>query len=345
MKKKKNLYILIILLFPVLFPYKAFAQEIEITAFGDLYLGSRMEKSLEKKGNMFPFKGVKELLTGDIIMANLESPLTLHDIPMIEDKEWLLKASPTLAKTLKEASFNHVTLANNHILDFGMKGLSDTIKYLNEASLQYSGAGVTLREAREVKTQDFNGKKVAFLSYSNTFPKEFWANKNRGGVAPGYLKYVKNDIKKARQVADIIIVSFHWGAERMKTPKDYQVNFAKASIDAGADIIIGHHPHVLQSMERYKNGVIYYSLGNFIFGFYSKTVEGAAAKIIIDIDEKGVKTIKSAKIIPLHVDNFKVNFCPKPKRGADLKLALNEIRGRCEAETVIIDERGEILFP
>ena len=128
--------------------------------------------------------------------------------------------------------------------DYGHAGGLDTVSTLKQAELLSTGAGANLAQARLPALLTAGEQQIALLAYSNTFPKEFYAGKDRPGTAPGYPSYFVPDIKKARERAEVVIVSFHWGGEAMTTPKDYQQNLARQAIDAGAQVVIGHHPHV-----------------------------------------------------------------------------------------------------
>ncbi len=162
--------------------------------------------------------------------------------------------------------------------------------------------------------------RVAFLSYSLTHPDEFFAGAGTAGTAPGYSRHFTADIKQAKKNADCVIVSFHWGEEGLEKPKPYQITTAHKAIDAGADIIIGHHPHVLQGVERYKDGVIFYSLGNFAFGSNSRS---AAISMIARITFDG--GVKEVEIIPLNVLNSQVSFQPRILKGAAAKAVAKKI--------------------
>ncbi len=174
---------------------------------------------------------------------------------------------------MKRAGFNVLSMANNHMLDYGADGLLETIHHLDSLGINHSGAGDSLSSARREAIVTCNGSKIAFLSYSLTFPKEFYADKDRAGTAPGFRPTLEEDISRARASADYVVVSFHWGQELAVMPKKYQVTAARLAVDAGADIVIGHHPHVLQGIEHYKNALIFYSLGNFAFGSLSKSCD------------------------------------------------------------------------
>ena len=154
-----------------------------------------------------------------------------------------------------------------------------------------------------------NGQRIGFLAYSNTFPKRISGLRKTGLVfAFGHEQDVKADVAALQQQGvDIIVVSFHWGREGTTELRPYQPLLARAAIDAGADLVIGHHPHVLQRIEEYKQGLILYSLGNFVFGSFSNRVnESALVKVIFKQGQ-----YKRLEITPLLVNNFKVYFQPK----------------------------------
>lgn len=164
------------------------------------------------------------------------------------------------------------------------------------------------------------GKRIAFLAYSLTFPAEFFASGGRAGTAPGHAAYFLADIARARAKADYVVVSFHWGAEKATRPKPYQVRAARSAIDAGADLVLGHHPHVLQGIERYRQGVILYSLGNFAFGSMSPSSDRSViARITL---ENGVKEIE---LLPINVLNSEVRFQPQLLAGKRGKAVVDQM--------------------
>ena len=290
------------------FPLCAHSKPISVVAVGDLLLGGSATEKVNREGFTYPFLKTKDLIQqADIAMANLEAPLTDRG-EQHPDKKYTFRVPPSAATDLKQAGFDLMTLANNHIGDYGEQGVLDTLVALEDIGLGISGAGRNLKEARTPFVAEIDGQKLAFLSFSNTFPKSFYAKKDKPGTAPGYYQYVARDIGKARRQHDYVIVSFHWGGERMNDPKDYQMELGRLAIDSGADVVIGHHPHVLQGAERYKEGVIYYSLGNYAFGSYS---EAAITAGMARVWFEGGKLSK-AEILPLNVFNLDVHFQPHP---------------------------------
>jgi len=288
----------------------ASAQEIIINAVGDIMLAGSGAATCKRLGYDYPFKATKaELKKGDIAIGNLESPIARCG-STFTCKQFHYRSAPEVATALKNAGFSLVTLANNHMMDFGPEALEETRQHLEQAGIGYTGAGASINAARRRVIITVKGMKVAFLAYSLTFPDAFYATADRSGTAPGFYTFYRGDISAARKVADYVVVSFHWGTENVSVPKPYQVTTAHRAIDAGADVVIGHHPHVLQGIERYKNGVILYSLGNFAFGTASETAKRSViARVIL---ENGVKGLE---LIPLNVLNREVHFQPRVLSG------------------------------
>lgn len=313
----KRILTLFILLF---IPAAVTAEPIVIQAVGDIMLAGSGEKTYRKFGYDYPFAATREILTqGDIVIGNLEAPLASSGVEF-RDKKFRFKADPQAALALKNAGFTHLSLANNHILDFGEAGFRQTLAALDANSIIYSGAGLNLAAARTAGIIELKGVKVAFLSYSLTYPEEFFAAAEKAGTAPGYAAFFSADIKQAKKNAACVIVSFHWGGEGESKPKPYQIAAAHRAIDAGADIIIGHHPHVLQGVEQYNNGVIFYSLGNFAFGSNSRS---SAVSMIARITFDG--GITEVEVIPLNVLNAQVRYQPRFLKGAAAAKAVKKL--------------------
>ncbi len=280
---------------------------LTITAVGDVMLGGSATPELEKYGYDYPFEKTKYLLLeSDIVFANLEGPLTTRGKEIIE-KKYKFRAQPQkVAPALKKAGINVVSLANNHTLDYGEQGLLDTMAALDENGIAYAGAGKNNIHARVPAILEVKNIKIALLAYSLTFPEEFWAKHNTAGTAFGHQVHVKEDITRAGNLADVVIVSFHWGREATTELRPYQITLGRAAIDAGASVVLGHHPHVLQAVERYKQGVILYSLGNYVFGSYSKK---ATRSVIAQLTLKN-KRLTALQLIPINVNNVEVIFQP-----------------------------------
>ena len=221
---------------------------------------------LQRYGYDHAFARVRTLLSeSDLVIGNLEGPLTAATQPMVDKKYVFRSPAQPVASALARAGVGAVSLANNHTLDYGLVGLRDTMTALRDAGIRFFGAGESLAAARTPAIVDAGPVKVGLLGYSNTFPAAFWADETRGGTAFGHEAQLRMDIAALAARVDIVVVSFHWGREGTTELRPYQPLLARAAIDAGADLVIGHHPHVLQAIERYRDGVILYSLGNFTF--------------------------------------------------------------------------------
>ena len=279
------------------------AGEVVIQAVGDVMLGGRWESQVARNDYFHPFEKIAaELKKSDITLVNLEAPLTDRGSEYT-DKKYRFRIKPQAAAALKKAGITTVTLANNHSMDYGAVGLFDTLQQLDKAGIGYVGAGENLAAARRPLIYDIRGTKVALLGYSLTLPQEFWAGEKRAGTAPLLEKLVKEDITLARKQASIVIVTAHWGEEGTTRLREYQPRLARMMIDAGVDAVIGHHPHVLQGVETYKRGIIFYSLGNFAFAHKSRIADRT---MLVRLRFDGNK--RTAELLPVNILHREVGF-------------------------------------
>ena len=283
------------------------ADEISIVLLGDYLPAASAAPVIRRKGYSYTFAGIRDMLQEtDIIFLNLETPLS-DGGKSYENKQYVFRADPEAAEAMRSAGVRVVSLANNHTMDYGPDALDDTLKSLRSAGIAHVGAGRTLNEASMPAAFRIRNINTAFLAFSNTFPREFWAGKERPGTFLGSDWAVKRAVKAAAGTGPLI-VSFHWGEELARQPKEYQIYLAHLAIDSGADLVVGHHPHVPQPIEIYRGKPILYSLGNFSFGSYSSNAtEGLMVKAFMGVDGTGTKL----EIYPLLVDNVKVAFKPR----------------------------------
>ena len=316
--------------------------EFRIAAVGDIMLGGTAQPEMQKYGYDYPFEQTRQILRqAQIVFCNLEGPLTDDGVAEV-NKKYLFRSPPDkVAPALARAGFNVVSLANNHSLDYGFQGLDETRAALKKAGIQPVGAGRDLVQARAPVFMKTNGATVAFLAYSLVFPKEFWAGPEKPGTAFGHERYVRADVAAARRQADIVVVSFHWGQEGKTELRDYQTLLAHAAIDSGASIVLGHHPHVLQGIERYKGGVIIYSLGNFAFGSYSKT----ATRSVIALFGIRNRQLHDLRLVPIDVNNVEVVFQPRPLVGLDASEVVEQLeRLSQERGTILENHEGDAVL-
>lgn len=310
---------------------------IILTAVGDINFHSI--DGLILKDQEYPWNGTIDILKRKtILVGNLEVPLSKRGAEYTK-KTWILRADPRTVDSLATAGFDVLTLANNHIMDYGPIALQDTLAALDNAKIARAGAGMNRDQAREPAFLTApDGTKFAFLSYSLTYPEIFWANSIRPGTPYGDPSFFIPDIKKAKTLVDHVVVSFHWSAELQYYPSAYQKNYGRLAIDAGASVILGHHPHVLQGIEIYKDGLIAYSLGNYVFGSYSKRVKDS---IILEI-ECAKDSLIQAKIYPINVLNPEVQFQPRLRQGEDAQRVLNDMRAYSSQFKTNIESQGDV---
>ncbi|MZQ85167.1 CapA family protein [Paenibacillus sp. 5J-6] len=240
--------------------------QVKLTFVGDVLLASKVEDILKQKGYDYPYTNVKDYLTKpDFTIANLETPITTRGT--VQNKDYVYRSSPLALPPLKDAGIDLVNLANNHVMDYGPEGLQDTMNALDQEGIKRMGAGNDLNEAYQPVIMEKDGIKIAFFGFSRVVPEASWkAGPGRIGVAETYnYKPPVEAIQKAKASADLVVVVAHWGVERSDHPDKYQTDLAHRYIDAGADLVVGGHPHVMQGFEQYKGKWIAYSLGNFIF--------------------------------------------------------------------------------
>lgn len=239
-------------------------ESLRVTAVGDIAFVGDYNTYLTRSSD-YPFTRVASLLRkADFVIANLEGPLTTHDDYL--PQKCCLKGHPDYAETLKEAGVNVLSLGNNHILDYGERGVADSLSVLRGQGISYVGYGETLEKARSPLVLDRNGIRLGILSYCDVvIDSPFYASATTRGIAPLKLSEARSDIERLRKSVDYIVLSLHWGYENYRYPSPSQVEQGRKLIEAGADVILGHHAHVLQGIERYRNGYIVYNLGNFVF--------------------------------------------------------------------------------
>lgn len=210
---------------------------------------------------------LEEIQKADLFMVNEEFPFSTRG-EAAPDKQYTFRLPPERVSIFQEMGIDLVTLANNHALDFGTDALVDTLDTLDGAGISHVGAGRNLEEAKKPVIVELQGKTIGFLGASRVIPETSW---NASSSKPGMLvtydpSMTIQEIEKLDQNCDYVVVYVHWGIERAEHPEEYQRTMGKQYIDAGADLVVGSHPHVLQGIEYYKGKPIIYSLGNFVFG-------------------------------------------------------------------------------
>jgi poly-gamma-glutamate synthesis protein (capsule biosynthesis protein) len=250
---------------------------VNLEAVGDIMLARTIGQQVLSQGPQVVFAGVQPVLANaDVLVGNLECALTSSNLP--QPKTYTFAAPPETANALVLAGFDVLSLANNHAMDYGTAGLVDTLKNLDQNGIAGVGAGMNAVEAHRPVILERNGLRLAFLAYADVpvensgFDTHVWkATDTQPGIAWADPDQIKADVVAAKKEADVIIVLLHSGYEITSIIpgiSNEQRLAAHAAIDAGAALVIGSHPHFLQSIERYHGGLIAYSLGNFVFDDY-----------------------------------------------------------------------------
>lgn len=234
---------------------------VRLTFVGDIMLDRDPGKAM--LAGRDPFAGVADLLEGaDLTVGNLEC--VVADSGTRLDKSYTFRANPKAIPYLARY-FDALSLANNHTGDFGHAALIETMYRLRRVSVPFFGAGLNDEEAHTPWIVERNGVKIAVLGYNEFNPKSFEAGARSPGLAWSHDEKVVADLKAVRPRADLVITFMHWGEEYVPEPNQRQKSLARKMIDAGADVVIGNHPHVTQGHEFYKGRLIVYCLGNFVF--------------------------------------------------------------------------------
>lgn len=293
---------------------------VKMIAVGDIMLSRVVEQKMKEYGDYkYPLLEISAITSrADIVFGNLETAI----IPgrTIRIGEMVFRADPEAVEGLKFAGFNVLNLANNHTMNLGKAGLESTTKILDENNILHIGAGLGEEKIYQPAVKNIKGTKIAFLGYTYNIDQRKLSNGDIYGVADMGINKMKDGIAKARSIADIVVVSMHAGAEYKTSPNELQKNFAHSAIDTGADLVLGHHSHVVQTAEKYKNGYIVYSLGNFVFDqmWSNETRLGAMAEIIFK-DKK----IDSIEFTPVKI----YDYCqPKIIEGVEADAILERLK-------------------
>lgn len=307
---------------------------ITIAAAGDMIFDRNVSALIRQAGGAAPLAEVAQrLAAADLAIANLESPLSDRGT-RAKGKDVTFRGLPSAIEGLKLAGFDALSMANNHVLDYGPDALADTVDALDAAGIAHSGAGANQDAAWAPASVNARGAKVAYLAYSHIVPAGFIAQPNRAGLASGRwdAARVMNAVREAKKTNDYVIVSFHWGVEYQDNANAEQRKWAHDVIDAGADMVLAHHPHVIQGVEFYQGKLIAYSLGDFVFDHYSRKTGEA---FILEA-ELGPDGTPSATAVPVYLDKY---GRPEYVTGAEARTILDRLAtiSRPYGTTVQID--------
>lgn len=299
---------------------------------GDVLIAAAMEQYFDTEGinRIVSEELLAEMQNADICMVNNEFQFSNRGTPM-EDKQFTFQTDPKYVQILLDMGVDIVSLANNHSLDFGKEALQDTFATLDEAGILYAGAGDTKERAEQLQIIEVNGQKIGFLAATRVIPVSEWnIEYGQPGLFAAYDDTRLTEcIREAKEICDFLAVYVHWGIERESYPQKYQTTIAKNCFTAGADLVIGAHPHVLQGIEFMDGKPVFYSLGNYVFA--QKIAKTALVKV--EIQPNGEV---SYRLIPAYAEGGKTQLL-KDVEAEELFQYMNEI-----STGTMVDEFGTV---
>ena len=276
---------------------------VSFATTGDLIFWREVADYIDENGGASAMANIADhLAAADVTISNLESPLSNDESEPVTDKDVYIIGRPSALEGMRQSGIDIVSLANNHIMDYTGPALKDTLDALDGAGILHAGAGMTEDDAGAIAETTVNGASIAFLSWTDIVPDFFLAYKDEPGVVSARMNMddACKRVREAKQMHDIVIVAMHWGVEYEDYITDYlQSEPAHQLVDAGADIILGNHPHVMQGIEFYKGALIAYAHGNCVFWQkYDHTHES----IVLDFDvtQDGIQNVV---VTPLYLDD------------------------------------------
>jgi hypothetical protein len=309
-----------------------------VTGGGDVIGGFGVSGVVDSLGAGL-FKSIARYFeSSDYGFVNLESPLTYGGTPQ-SWKDVVIKGNPKLAKAMSQSGINVVTMANNHAGDMGDSGLLDSFRYCRQAGITVVGAGRTLKEAQAGTVLTRNGTKTAFLGFTDVLPAGYPATASSPGTSPGRanINAVRTNIRSAAAKADYVVVGWHWNFEYKRAPSYLESSEGKAAVDAGADIVFAHHPHLLDGVQAYHGGLIFYSLGNLVFsGFSGETAQTVLVKARIS------KHAIDAKLIPVTISGSGIPTVAGGSTGLAILQRVKSFSSALGTTVTIADGRGYV---
>ncbi len=282
---------------------------VSLAAVGDVNLGDGVADVIGARGARYPWSGVAPVLRkADVAFGNLECAVSTRGSRV--EKAFNFRGHPSWLRTTRTyAGMDVFNLANNHAGDYGDTALMDTVRYVRRFGMIPVGAGSNLAAARKPKTIERFGLKIAFVGFSDIGPASFAAGPNSPGTAFATDAAIRSGVRRARKLAPIVIATFHWGVELARSPDGRQRAFGNAAIAAGADAVIGAHPHVLQPIER-RSGrrLVAWSLGNFVFAARSA---GTTSTGILEL-RLSSRGIESSRFRRAHIDGVRPRLLRQP---------------------------------
>lgn len=309
---------------------------------GDVMMTSYFADYIAMHGIDYMWKDVSNLFkSADYSFVNLETSISTRGNSN-KPEGYGFRSNPNTLQGLVNAGIDFVTIANNHVFDYGEYAFYDTMKHLDEYNIGYTGAGKNIEEASKIYYKEIDDIKFSFISATQVLGNTIWeaTDTNPGLLSLKEHNYnlIKTKIKEAKQNSDYVILNLHWGIEYNIYPEQFQIDLAHELIDSGADIIVGHHPHVLQGIEHYNDGIIFYSIGNFNFLVSEKnTTETGVFEIELDKD-----SLISSKIYPVFINSCKANLL---KSNSQIyNDIINNLNERSKSFNTSVLDNGNIIM-
>jgi gamma-polyglutamate biosynthesis protein CapA len=269
---------------------------VTLAAVGDVLLARGVGRRIAEQSANYPFARIRNVISGaDVAFFNLECPLSRRGYP--QRRRFLFRADPGLAGVLHDNGFDVASIANNHTLDYGRDAMMDTVDALRGAGIVPVGAGKDADDALTVKIVEKKGLRIGFVAFTDIPTFGVVRLSDRPTVAGLDRESLPDQIKRAKSRCDVLVVSFHWGVEYMRHPTERQKEIARIAIDSGADLVVGHHPHVLQTVEIYKDKPIIYSMGGFVWD----PILPGTFKTAIYTFELGRSSARLTRTIPVRI--------------------------------------------
>jgi len=297
--------------------------DISVTAVGSINFDKGVAEYIEENGAKNLLSPVmSELNQSDLLIGNLDSALSSGGEESFANSV-RYRGLPRSIETLKSAGFEFVSLASDHIMDYGQEALDDTISSLNNANIKYAGAGDDEEAAWASKSDQVLGTKVAYLAFTDVYMTRHLSGEDQAGVAGNIdTEAMLKAIEDAKKDAAFVVVCMHWGNEYSAYTNWTQREQAHAIIDAGADVIIGTHPTLLQGLEFYEDGLIAYSLSSFIYD-HDSTSAGQSVILNFHLTEKGVQSVSA---VPIYLEDE--TGVPTVVSGETATTILNNLEAR-----------------
>ncbi len=315
------------------------SDELVLGLAGDTMLGRLVDGVIEEKGDLYPWGDMLSILRSTHLnLVNLETTLTHSDKKTL--KTFNFRASPDRVKSLLEARIKICNLANNHILDFGIEGMRETMAALEQAGIAYVGAGASSEQARAPVILDLGGMTLGVLGCTDNEP--LWdAESTRPGiyfVSVLEPEELESRVKELASKVDLLILSIHWGPNMRRAPPQSFVRFAHRLVEAGVDIFHGHSAHIPQGIEVYRQGIIFYDNGDFVDD-YRVTPELRNDQSFVALVRVGSTGLRSVQLIPTLISEMQVNRAS----GRDYREIVDRIK-RLSAVlgTEVVERQGKV---